>query len=379
MSSLNNGDGPLRLAIVQKLNADLDHTLITGIDANPIVAQSPVPAHVSEPYIYIRSEDSIESFITKGSSSRLYTILAEVVIKASGVASGAGVQTRDDIVNEIVAIFDVNTEEYIVVPEFNNYIQNVSVLTMLPAFIERGGTYHKSVVELSFTMSFTGEARTATPFQNPVYAYDGFEFAPSRDNIELYDLGSITGANTYSTPNNGWTFDSATYALAAGSDGTIVDRVVTVAIDDANVDIESTLTYTRLDSDNQVLTRTTDFNRIRSLRYGVLASTARPEFTDDVAVDLGLQSLNQWDEGNRHLMFNTVNPRGTEVSFEGNAGEFVYFVFDANESITNITNIAAGIEESIIANFTTSMVGGYEIYTMRRPLSFTSSYTMKLD
>lgn len=384
--TLNNAGAALKTAMVRRLNADMDVNSITGVTQLPIVCQDRPLQSFEEPYIYIYERNSFEIDTTKQIASRKHFMIADVIVRSD--ASDAATQTRDDIAAEVESIFSVvDTAEYLAPADYNVYIQEVEGIT-LSVLEEDGATYFRAIIEISFRVTFTGEARTAVPVQQPIYTFDNFTFAPSRAMIELHDSGTIAGATTYSSPNNGWTFDSASYALAPTSQGSIATNVVTIAREDDPIIIDSTLNYTR-DTDTTALTAQTTFNRIRSFRFGSVAPLTQgtvPTFEDSTSTGTyGLQDLAQWNSGNRFVRYQTIDPRNIRLTFNATRGNYFYFVYDANQpALQRIVNIAAGIEEDILGNFTVSTIGGYRVYISNRALTFPlaggdAEYTIRLE
>lgn len=192
--TLNNAGGALKTAIVRKLNADLDANSIHGLTQIPIVLQDRPLQSIEEPYIYIYERNSFEIDTTKDIAARKHFIIADVLVRSD--ASDAATQTRDDIAAEVESIFSVvNTAEYTTVNDYNVYIQEVESVD-LTVLEDHGATYFRAIIELSFRVTFTGNARTANPVQAPTYMFDGFIFAPSGGAIELHDDGTITGPTT---------------------------------------------------------------------------------------------------------------------------------------------------------------------------------------
>lgn len=369
----------LKRALFTRLNGSLRHDHIPGISENPLVIiERPLP-FTPEPYIYISDPTSLEIDVTKDGSSSDHSIMVEVLVKRQHNLTGE--ETLDAIVDEISRVIDVNTSDYLDLSA-NNFSVYVQTITNTDKFVfeERGATYYKAIVTIKFEIVFTGGIVTFRPVQAPIYNFNGFLFSPRSNRIELHDSGTITGVTTYNSPNNGFTFESAAYSLAAGSDGDITGNIVTVDSDDANIDIISMLTYSMTGQDDEVLTATTEFDRVVSTRYGAVSTITNnpPVFTDDSAAIYGLRNLSEWEQGERRVVFGRNNGRGT-YTFNANQGEYVYFIFDANQPNINIINIAAGIEEDITANFSVATVGAYKVYIQRRALSFTSSYTMRLE
>lgn len=378
--TLNNADNPLKTAIVRKINSEIDVNLITGVTEAPIVTQDRPLNGFDEPYIYVRVESSNEIDTTKDRAARKYFVILDVIVRST--ANDAATQTRDDIVAEMESIFSVPVSDYVVVPEYTNYIQEVEDIFSTTLETD-GATYHRAIVTLSFRLFFNGDRRLALPVQRPLYSFSGFSLSPVGTRIERFDSGSIIGASSYSSPNNGWTFDSVAYSLATGSDGTLVDRTVTLTSTDNNVNIVSDITYTQDSQPNQVLNATTNFGRIISTRFGAITpATAgtQPTLTDNTVANTGLRNLGAWQDERRFIQFDRQNPRNFTYTFNANAGEYDYFIYDANQgAIDRIINIAAGVEENIISLYDSIVVGNYMIYIRKRPLSFTARYTMRIE
>lgn len=377
-ASHQNADSDLKRAVVLKLRADMDANLITGLTEIPLVVQNRPLQTLDEPYVWIDVEDSFETDVSRDSSSREYNIIANIIVRSDDNASA--IRTKEDIANEITAIFDVTADEYIEIEDYTNGIQNVKDIINFQ-FVLGGATYYQAQVQIVFRLTFLGDARTAVPFQNPIYSYDAFDFSPLSNNIEMFDMGTIMGATTYSS-SNGWDFDSVTYTLADGSDGTITGNDIAVSTTDTNVDITSVINYTRA-LETTDLTRTTEFNRIQSLRYGVVqpqTEGSQPTFLDDDSDTYGIRSLSQWDTGNRHLRFNRVSPVGQIIEFDAIVGDYVYIAIDSNRpALVSIINEAGGIQEETIQLFNSRVVDGYQIYIMRRIVEFAGALKLILN
>ena len=193
----------IKNAFTTKLIAEFDVSKIDGISTVPVITRT-ITNNTPEPYIYIRSEGSLETWVTKDSEDREYRIMAEVVVKHK-VNSVTHV-TREQISNEVLNILTADIYPDITSNGFrisNIFTEDVVKLD----FIERGAKYYKAVIPLAVVAGLDAQAAGDTdPVQATTFVKSGFEIVDANDNIDLYDTGLITFANTYPSSNNGWDF-----------------------------------------------------------------------------------------------------------------------------------------------------------------------------
>ena len=284
---------------------------------------------------------------------------------------------RDAIVDEILRILDTEPSDYINLETegYNNYIQNVDLINKGTREL-KGGTFFYADMELSFTMDFIGTPVTRQPIQSPNFTFNGFFFTPTNNNIELYDSGAIVPATTYPSDNRGWDFTSTTFSLAQGARGTINGPNYVVGETDSPLGLDVAINY-EFATDTSVTTTlnsSTAFNRIRSLRWGVVNTNTA--FTDDTSVTTGLRDLSQWHQGERQMMFGTVNPSGHTITFNRTIGDYMYVVIDEQFNPTifreNVFN------ENILGQFNQMTIGGYRVYIFDREANFNDTITLTI-
>lgn len=367
--TLRNAEAPLKTAIVRRLNADLDANNITGVSMIPIVTQDRPLQGFPEPYIYVRVESSFEIDKNKTQSGRKFFVIADVLVRSD--ASDAATQTRDDIVDEIERIFSVvNSSDYVVVPEYRNYVQEVEDIN-ITTDESSGATYHRGLVTLSFRLLFEG---APMPEQTPNFLFRDFTFSPHGRTIELHDAGIITPETTY-PDSNGFTFTSAVFTLTSGADGTFDGTDYTVSATDDNLSLDSVLAYT-MGTNTVDLSATNAFNRVRSLRYG--AST-NDTWTDDTAAVTGLQLLSNFQSAKQTIAFNNLSPIGDQIVFTGaEAGDRLYIMYDATlPALTTLENVLQPGGNDLHL-FSSQILGGFRIYTQITPLFFDGALTYNI-
>ena len=369
-----DGAAVLKTAIVRRLNSDFQHGRVPGITETPDVLQVRPRPLQGYPYIYVASITDTEVNKTlSGLSSREYLIHIQVVTRSRH--TGTQEATREAIVDEIVRILDADTDDYLDLTNdgYNNYIQNVDTINRVSREVG-GSTFFIADMELSFVMDFIGLPQTRQPIQQALYTYAGFEFTPTGDRIEMWDSGTITGAASYSSNNNGWDFTSATYALTGGSQGSLSGNVLTVDGDDSPLGLTASLNY-EFNTDTSVTTTLTDtdnWTRIRSIRYGVVPNDSA--FTDDEATGTGLRDLSQWGGTNQTFDFGATNPNGLTFEFDRTPGDFMYIVMDSSFTLSTIRESIFNAD--ILNQFNTYVVGGYRVYIFNRGSSYTDTLTL---
>ena len=363
MAASRYGTRAIEEGLYTRITSQFDFNRIPGLTEAPLVLiERPAPGDI-EPYVYINVTDSDEIDISKANSARRYFINIQVVARSQHNQSAEII--RDAIVDEIISIIDVDTEDYIDLANlgYSVYLQNVKGVTPLQTE-ERGATYWFGNIDTEIDAEFVGLPVDVPPIQPSIFTPSGFEFTPTGNGFEEFDTGTLTGATTYPSGNNGWDFVSASYSLMAGSDGAISDNVVDIRLDDDTVTIVTMLSY-QFGDDTSITTSVTNtdtFTRIRSLRYG--ATTFETITLNEV------RDFNNWQGTNQVFNFGTVNPVGQQVSFTGNAGERFYIIYDGSHSITRLTD---GLGFNHISAFTETTVGDYKVLLQTNPLVFDTS------
>ena len=370
----------IKNAFTTRLIAEFNVTAIDGISEVPIITRT-ITNNTPEPYIYIRSEGSLETWVTKDSEDREYRIMAEVVVKHK-VNSGTH-KSREQISNEVIKILTQDVYPDITSDGFrisNLFTEDVAKID----FIERGAKYYKAIIPFAVVAGLDpASAGQNDPVQAVTFTKTGFEVVDSNDNIDLYDNGTITFANTYPSSNNGWDFTGVAYTANASNTGsTLADNVATV-LDTGTVAINSAISY-ELESDP---TRTFDlssvntFNRIVSFRYGVISSNggSKPSFTDNNDSIYGLRNLTNWKGTGKSITAGTKNPNGNTITFNGIKDEYMYLITE--NDVNNITNLnhETIVDHNIIGEFDTPVIiGNFKVYIQTNPLAYTNDITVQI-
>ena len=202
------------------------------------------------------------------------------------------------------------------------------------------------------------------------------------------DIGATTIADGTSIratlPNGAYIeFDSSNITIAFGS--TLVPIAAISAssgvIEGCSVPgLATALQLTSLTeaTQNYALMDTTEWNRIGSLRYGVIASASQPVFADDTSAGTGLRDLANFQSTNDTIAFGTVNPVGTTITFDGVEGEWMYMIIDKSQA--NIISLIDAFNEDNLDSFENPVtVGEYKVYVQKRALSFTSPLTFTIN
>ena len=208
-------------------------------------------------------------------------------------------------------------------------IQNVPG-TISPFTFEdaSGATYYQNVnIEVSlYHADFIGLPTEQTTGSKIQFIHLlGLNFAPQSGLIELYDTGTVTGATSYPSANNGWDFVSVAYnpqsPISIGATG---DTTLAATIN-YRFSTEPTLTTT-------LSPPPATFRRIRSVRTGTTSATS---FTDDDATTTGLRNFN-----NFNVDYGRTRPVQDGLEISGTAGERIYIIYSAvSPQLNSITNI----------------------------------------
>ena len=365
----------LRAAIAQKIRDNFDYRNVRGLTENPTVTQNPT-RRTSYPYIYVYNVGKEEIDTTKDDTPFRYHIAIEVTLRYNSYRGGQ--RQSEEITNEILSYVRGNSaDEYPDLTEFGFNVYNTTTgESTEPLDRLRGGNYYSVVTPLYISASWTGQVAQVQPIQAAEFTYDTFTYAPVNNNIERYDAGNIVPAQTYSSPNNGWTFDSTTYSIPATAQGVYDGTNYTLTATNEPVALNSVINY-KLTSDDSVttaLSATTAWNRIDSIRYGAIDAQAgsQPTFPDDDSPTYGLRLLSNWN-----VDYGVTDPQNVTVTFTGDAGQYEYIV--VNQSV-----VLAGIRDFLgtnnISNFDVVTDGNYKYYISKMPIVFdNSSFTYTLN
>ena len=217
-STTRSSADEIRSAIAAEIRNNFDYRNVRGLTENPTVTQNPT-RQTKEPYIYVYSVGQIEIDSTKDDTPFQYHVAIEVTLRYSSYRGGQ--RQGEEIMNEVFSyVRGKNSSEY---PDLTQYGFNVYNTTTgdTVEFTDRlrGANYYKVVTALYVTASWTGEEIQVQPIQAPDYTYSGFNYTPVSNNIERYDAGNIVPAQSYTSPNNGWTFDNVSYSLTPTAQG----------------------------------------------------------------------------------------------------------------------------------------------------------------
>ena len=370
----------VRAGIQAQVVNDFRLNQITGLASLPTFTQR-LTHRTVEPYVHFRSESSLKLEFTKASATREYATIVE--IRDSYTTGTGGPHIVDQIADEVVAILD---REPPAIVNNNAYLQVIDSVRSFK-FEKENKTYFQTNITV-LTRVQPGEVSIipgqTLPVQVPQYTYAGFEFMPtSALRIEDHDAGTITGAEMYPSNNNGYDFTGVVYSAIPGSDGSLADRVYTVEENDDTLGIVSNISYeNEVDSTiTETLTATTNWNRIRSLRYGTVAPTTGNTLvlTDDNSGNYGVRNLPVWNTGSRTLDFGRVSPVH-QFTINVVAGETTYFLFDSGQDdLTEIRQHILGGNIDITARFTGPLiVGDYKLYYDSQPAIYGGDTTFNL-
>ena len=241
-STTRSSADEIRSAIATTIRNNFDYRNVRGLTENPTVTQNPT-RQTTEPYIYVYSVGQIEIDSTKDDTPFQYHVAIEVTLRYNSYRGGQ--RQGEEIMNEVFSyVRGKNASEY---PDLSQYGFNVYNTTTgdTVEFTDRlrGANYYKVVTALYVTASFTGQEVQVQPIQAPEFTYSGFGYTPISNNIERYDAGNIVPAQTYTSPNNGWSFDTVEYALPATAEGVYDGTNYTLTSTNEPVEIDSTINY----------------------------------------------------------------------------------------------------------------------------------------
>ena len=374
-STTRSAADEIRSAVATTIRNNFDYRNVRGLTENPTVTQNPT-RQTKEPYIYVYSVGQIEIDSTKDDTPFQYHVAIEVTLRYNSYRGGQ--RQGEEIMNEVFAyVRGKNSSEY---PDLTQYGFNVYNTTTgdTVEFTDRlrGANYYKVVTALYVTASFTGQEIQVQPIQTPEFTYNTFAYTPTNNNIERYDAGNIIPAQTYISPNNGWSFSSVDYSLPSSAEGVYNGTDYTLTSTNEPVAIDSTINY-ELASDGSItttLSATTSWNRIDSIRYGSVPASAglQPTFPDDASPTYGLRLLSNWN-----VDFGVTDPQNMTITLSANKDEYLYI-------IVGINDVLAGIRDSLgtnnINNFDVVTDGQYRYYITKIPVVFdNSSFTYTLN
>lgn len=369
----------IKTALVRKLRADLQATRIPGVDVIPMVIQTrPVP-QTPEPYIYVNMIDTFEEQVTKTSSSTDYIVMLEIVERADHNAQAQ--ITLDAIIDEVSRVLDTSVDGYIDLEAdgFCVYIQNITGISRINDEA-LGATYFKATVEMMIRANFAGTPVQNQPIQDNVFAFNGFNFTPTGNRVELFDSGSITPATTYSSNNRGWDFVDTTFTITAGSQGMIANDIYVITSTDDPLGLDVVKNY-EFNTDDAILTtinETTPFNRITSFRFGTVVSTDdnRPVFIDDTSATYGLRNFTDFTSSNRQIEYGITNPVGQTITFTRTMGDYMYFV--TGDDVADVSTVRDMLQNNIRDEFELTNIGDYKVYVHDRAANFDDTITVTI-
>ena len=374
-SSTRSSADEIRAAVAAEIRNNFDYRNVRGLTENPTVTQNPT-RQTQEPYIYVYSVGQIEIDSTKDDTPFQYHVAIEVTLRYNSYRGGQ--RQGEEIMNEVFSyVRGKNSSEY---PDLSQYGFNVYNTTTgdTVEFTDRlrGANYYKVVTALYVTASWTGQELQVQPIQAPEYTYSGFSYTPISNNIERYDAGNIIPAQTYTSPNNGWSFNTVGYALPASAEGVYDGTDYTLTATNEPVAIDSTINYELVNDDTitTALTATTSWSRIDSIRYGAIPASAglQPTFPDDTSATYGLRLLSNWN-----VEFGTTDPQNQSITITGDKDEYTYII--VNNAFT-LNGVRDSLGTNNINNFDVVTDGNYRYYISKTPILFdNSSFTYTLS
>ena len=365
----------IRRGIYLKVRDEFNFNNVIGLSSLPPITQR-ATHRLEDPFIYIWSESQLETNKTKEDESYQYAVRIEVSTKAN--SNQGGQQQSDQMAAEIYRIFDVPTSDY---PDVTDKGYRIYIIEFdeTASFVEevRGGTYFRKVITILVTAKFVGFDGTDIPVQLTSYNYNNWMYPPTVFDLERYDSGTIIPLTNYPNLSSGWNFVDSAFTIGAGAQGTFTNDIYTLGSDDDPVALSSTLNYTR-DTDNYALMATTQWNRIGSLRFGVIESNSQPVFTDDTAASTGIRELSNFQSSDDTIRFGTQNPIGETITFDGVEGQWMYIIIDKSQA--NLTGLIDSFNEDNLNFFENPVVvGEYKVYVQKRALSYTNTLTFTIQ
>ena len=367
-STTRSSADEIRSAIATTIRNNFDYRNVRGLTENPTVTQNPT-RQTKEPYIYVYSISQIEIDSTKDDTPFQYHVSIEVTLRYNSYRGGQ--RQGEEIMNEVFSyVRGKNASEY---PDLSQYGFNVYNTTTgdTVEFTDRlrGANYYKVVTALYVTASWTGQEIQVQPIQEPEFTYSGFSYLPIGNNIERYDAGNIVPAQTYTSPNNGWSFNTVDYALPSSAQGVFDGTDYTLTATNEPVAIDSTINYELVNDDTITtsLSATTSWSRIDSIRYGSVPASAglQPTFPDDTSPTYGLRLLSNWN-----VDYGVTDPQNVSITFNADKDEYTYIVI--NNAFT-LNGIRDSLGTNNINNFDVVTDGNYRYYISKTPILFDNS------
>lgn len=210
------------------------------------------------------------------------------------------------------------------------------------------GTLYKETENLTKNLS------KSNPSSPTLSTTPNVQLGYSSNQIEQGATGSITFTSSSSATSNQWELDrtetnfKTPFAITGSATGS------------TTISITATAHYDSPDGENSPNTNTTrqttsNFTKIRSVRFGASALTA---FTAEQLADLSLWDSNiggtvgTIDKGN-------TNPSGDAVTITFSGDKYHYIVYDSSRSnLSNITTSGFGV----LGQFSVTTVGSYKVY-----------------
>ena len=367
-STTRSSADEIRSAIATTIRNNFDYRNVRGLTENPTVTQNPT-RQTTEPYIYVYSVGQIEIDSTKDDTPFQYRVSIEVTLRYNSYRGGQ--RQGEEIMNEVFSyVRGKNASEY---PDLSQYGFNVYNTTTgdTVEFTDRlrGANYYKVVTDLYVTASWTGQEIQVQPIQEPEFTYSGFSYLPIGNNIERYDAGNIVPAQTYTSPNNGWSFNTVDYALPSSAQGVFDGTDYTLTATNEPVAIDSTINYELVNDDSITtsLSATTSWSRIDSIRYGSVPASAglQPTFPDDTSPTYGLRLLSNWN-----VDYGVTDPQNVSITFNADKDEYAYIII--NDAYT-LNGIRDSLGTNNINNFDVVTDGEYRYYISKTPILFDNS------
>ena len=363
MAQRRSGADEVRRGVFERVNTEFDYQRIKGLTSKPPITQNPT-RRTAEPFIYIYSLESEEVDNTNDNTSRMYTVMVDVVTRYNSY--GGGQRQVNRMVDEVVGA--VRYDDYPDITSRGYSIYNLTIGTVENhTFLKNGAKYYQASIPVYVTAVSVDLPSEVNPVQALLYSLSGFTYEPQNNKIEAFDSGLVTLNTSYPSANNGWDFTSVSYTIAHNADGTLDDNLYTIGTLDEPLGIDGILSY-EFASDNTTTTSINSsvvFNRIRSTRFGSSTSSAF-NATDITTL------------ANFNIMYGTENPKGSTFTIEPEVGEYPYIMFDEQYD-SQIGEIKGPLGLNEISAFTKTNVGGFTIYILTDPIPYaglTLTYTL---
>ena len=193
------------------------------------------------------------------------------------------------------------------------------------------------------------------------------------DAVEIGEIVRFTwGAGSASFPVTG----KGTRSIILGDAFDIVGTIGVTFSDGLLYTLEADVITSS--TENYALMATTEWNRIGSLRFGVVESNTQPVFTDDTAASTGVRDLSNFQSSDDTIRFGTQNPIGETITFNGVEGQWMYIIIDKSQA--NLTGLIDSFNEDNLNFFENPViVGEYKVYVQKRALSYTNTLTFTIQ